>query len=612
MKYWYLILPCILVLLENCFQQIPRSFLHFSDIAQRDIPGLLIQTYVETYLRTVMYYALVTTGWELCLGAVAKRPIRIFSFLVAYPLLVKVLSYEYPALGTGYVASWRPYMQGLFLLSLVGWVGSRWIKGTKRWQPFFAGSSFVVFATLLWGTGVNRWSGELRSASESNSPSIVWLSLDGVPGRFFEERNRNFTPLWNSRWRERALHFTNAYSVVNGTYASFISMLSGQPPQETQIRSLFPSDRLGAVELKTLLPRQLEQRGYRTVYMTDCEATSWMPESFGFQQRYQGSAGVLACGRTLWMSYHPLLALFQPGEINNFCSALYHPQSFFDAIGKKIEELSKNKAPFFLVAHSCTTHQSLIHHLPSRSEPQYYEPFQKEELPLRSFGPTLREADFLMDSLLERLADKKIWTFLFSDHGVRPWKVNGVVRHLIHAWELPLSRDQYHVPLAILSPEITPGIRDSLVTLPQLYEATLSIADERPHLPAPQPFAILSSTVPFEGGEPAFRALAYSQSSFDTKGEFSFSQKLEQELFRREPLALVALPYRLIVDRSGGVKLFHELADPENEQDLAGRLPAVRQRLSKILELNRKNDPRFNAAHKTQIFFSWSDSKKNL
>ncbi|MEZ4752677.1 MAG: sulfatase-like hydrolase/transferase [Bdellovibrionota bacterium] len=422
-------------------------------------------------------------------------------------------------------------------------------------------------------------------------PSFVFLGFDGIPEDSFEAREDRIAaaPLWEQKWKKRALHFENAYSVTNSTFTSWFSILSGRYPFRSGVETLYPNSREGDQVLADLLPRKLQEAGYRTVFMTDCGTTSYMKPEYGFDELYQLAPGLFQCGQSLLTSKHPLAWFLDFGklrssflpELDSFCSAQYRPEDFFQKVETTLSKLQGQAQPFFLAVHSCSTHQSIVHqpamHSPLRADlpPAFYSHSDR----MKSLLLSVRVADFYLDRLLERIHSSKrnLWTFFFADHGTRIDKIAGKLKYFTHAMGMPVNRFQYKVPLALWGNGVPAAQETKLAALFDLYPTVL----EQAGLPVPKQDGaslfelparglILSSAMPLELS-PDNREMfdAFWENQVDSNGFHRFPKQLEFRLLAKRPIAYLKPPYRLLLRPDKGVQLFHEAKDPYGQQDLA-------------------------------------------
>ncbi len=546
------------------------------------------------------------------LKAIVHRAyVRPLLFLILYSLLIRFVFVTKPAVSGFYY--WY-YPKVLFTVALAGLLVALLKQFWKPTALVVAPLRRALRALALCGlalvfTVFPAAPPQISSSTakaKSPLPSFFLLGVDGIPASLLYETidGRSYAPLWQKHWSPQSIKFENAYSVSNSTYTSWFSLFSGRYPFRSGVELLYPGNRMGSVDSSALLPALLKQKGYQTVFMTDCGATSYMPDHFGFEQRYQLGEGILGCGRSLFTSRHPFTYLFNLGEtvfpeLNNFCSALYNPKSFFDEVDKTAKRLDASGRPYFLVVHSCLTHQ-LVSHVPAVSSPlrdNFPAPLATSDK-LRNLGLSLRLADYYVDKLWSESEkfQNPPWRIFLADHGVRIDKQANKLSSFTHGVGFPVNRFQYNVPLALLPPEgTTPLSLDpkALVGLIDLYPSLLHLAS----IKAPPNDGIplwdkqtsprkllLTSAIPLrlDANNPELIA-TFWKNTLDSKGYHHFPPDLEADLRLRRSVAVVSWPYRLVYNPLSVDLLYNEATDPYGLYNLVGSKTEIARDLKAYL-----------------------------
>jgi Sulfatase len=435
----------------------------------------------------------------------------------------------------------------------------------RRRFPSVALKGWGAAVLFLLATGRPVWERNVFPSRPGNteSPSFFVLSFDAVHGDLFEA-----SPHWKNELKVQALSFKNAYAVTNSTYTSWISILSGQFPIHSGVKSFFPSHRLGNLDASHLLPRVLAEHGYHTAFMTDCANTASMEKRFGFQDLYQPDRGLYECQEGVLASRHRGTRLFSIGKRNNWvfpsldsdCSFLSRPGVLFSEVQKKLGELGRGSKPFLLVVHSCVTSpDTLLKNAAVSSTKEQYR-------------DQLQDADEILATLWNQVKgmNRRPWTFFMSDHGIRFEKNLSGKEILTHATGLPTTRSLYEVPLAIFPPLAERGTEsDRLVGLIDLYPTLLNLAKIRwtwevdgVDLLKPDKSRDglwLNSSLPL--GRTSRKLQTLSRLAILNKdGTVGFPEQVETRLFSEAPLAWLSLPYRTLTFPDGSIQRFDEFS----------------------------------------------------
>lgn len=653
-RQWYLLIPLALVGLEAILWQSKNQFEAFFFIAQRDERDLTALQTLFSLFRVSAGYVLLGVVWENFVNLTAwligrKIPnpcMKIASFLMVYGIAIEVIALLFPKPSGIYRVPLHYQSFGLMAIALVIAI-TRWKyriqrdETNNRWAAVMA----LVAGLLVWVTSADRWEvgehGVRGTTLTHRSPSFILFSLDSVPADFFFEDNADFSamPYWRKRWHSKAITFKNAYSLTNSTYTSWYSVLGGKHPLTSGIRWLFPLERREP-SIDNFLPKRLSERGYRTVYLTDCAVTCYMENDFGFQEMYQPAKTFLGCGRSILTSLHPML-LFLPGlfpEVDNYCSYYYNPDRFFeDIVLTTLDRLDRSDQPYFLVIHSCLTN-GMLKHVPPRGS------YLRQELSHTHYSQaqwtfmlSLRWGDTYLDRVLERAANSPHhpWQILLSDHGSRvvrggqPTQSYREVVDLTHANGYPVSRYQYNVPLALIPPNHQPphgggtdfkgmiGEHQRVVYLPDLYPTIMELAgvpsDEQSlfhsllqETPSRDPMVLISA----HPVEPSYEKLIEdfkSYTRFDRSGIYRFSEKSQEIMSKNGGMAILDFPYRLLHVEGTHPQLFNELLDPHNDRDISRNYPRLTQRLFKDLKL--KMDAKLQSSGLFRFVHRWKNRR---
>lgn len=621
LRRWPLFAPFVTVGLELALQVRHPFVLYHYWIALRDQPLRSVLELSLSLARLYVAVALLAAAADLVFRLLATkvaglgRPsTKLFCFLALYAIGARTTFVLKPAISGAY---YLYYPKWLFLLASLGalWCLLRFRRSKQELVPqeWPARSSLWLFTatlalapTLLLLVPASRRTQQMPPSStkgpEKRLPSFLLIGLDGIPGDVFSygTKDAHVAPRWFDRWREQAIEFPTAYTVTNSTYTSWFSVLSGLYPHESRVQTLYPNDRDGQIPTEELLPKRLLALGYRTAFLTDCGATSYMRPEFGFDYLDQAGLGIFDCGRSLLLSLHP--ASFLAGslgvfpELSSFCSATYQPERFFSRVDQLLRELDKGDEPYFVAFHSCLTHQQLFSHTPPVGSllrerlPFHPEGFNQR---LTNLELSVRYADSLVDKLLETRLELRHapWTFLLSDHGLRIDLTEQKLTGFTHGVGDPVNRYQYRIPLALIpgshndGPSIRTGVsRPEVASLLDIFptvselaglpqggrkgSSLLPLLEGRPSGLAPP--LLLSSAIPIHLSADNHELIdVFLQNRIDRDGHHYFPPDLESKILTGAPVGYLRWPYRLLVQSGRPVRLFHEDTDPFNANDIS-------------------------------------------
>lgn len=611
-RFWYLFLPVPVLFFEEAAQRLSTSITgRFVQITLQQ-PWDMMQLVFLSVIRVWAVYALFSAAIYLLVDCLFRKKNISYRLICGLYLGVcgvirLIFENEYPALDNHSRIS-----VGLWLL-LFGTILCflPYPSKTVSYRSRRHGCVVVVIlsALLFWATPRQPVSHAPSPQLAKNAlPSFILLSFDGIPADFFrlDEQGDPVAPKWKSRWQSRSIEFENAYSVTNSTYTSWYSIFSGKYAVRTSVETFFPFDRLGQPD--SLLPNVLKGLGYRTVYLTDCGATALFDHAHGFDEVYSVDRGFLACAKTNVISRHSLTGLLNKWfpEHQSACSTIYRREKFFQIVLETINRLDRS-GPFLVAMHSCLTNHAFVSHIPrlGSSHTKNLPLKVRSSLALR-LALSIREADSHLDRLLEGIQnlESSVFTFFFSDHGVRIDQRNGELVNFTHVMGDPVNRYQYNVPLAILPPKNHfLGRRQDLVALIDLYPTILKLSGYQAEdtdgfnlltAPVPGRTVLQTSALPGPSLEHNGKIIElFKECTLGKEGFCYFSRPLDELVRSRRSLAIIQTPYRLVHKSDGELLLYNDVLDPYNLLNLREEKP---QKATQLLQTMKSYLERYSIA----------------
>lgn len=219
----------------------------------------------------------------------------------------------------------------------------------------------VVASCALLGFGFNR-SVEASIEPSSSQRNIIIIGIDSLSQPVLETHPEAM-PQFQHLYRQSVAH-TNAWSPMGRTCPTWLSILSGtSPASHGGVFNLRHSDR---IDRSGMLPIDLQQRGYGTVFGLDERRFCSIDESFGFDvvvgpahgamdfmvQKFNDSPLVnvfLQLGVSDWLLPH--------SRLNVAAHATYPAMDFVEAVREAVGSQKKN---LFLAVHLESAHYPYV------------------------------------------------------------------------------------------------------------------------------------------------------------------------------------------------------------------------------------------------------------
>lgn len=254
----------------------------------------------------------------------------------------------------------------------------------------------------------------IPTVHHSNKPDIIVIGIDSLRPDFITFfGGKNSTPAIDEFLRKAAV-FNDAYTPLARTYPSWVSILTGEYPMQNGIRFNLSSVK---PDYAHMLPKMLQQQGYKTFFATDETRFSNITPSFGFDQVIAPPVGfndfMLGTMNDFPLSNllvnTPIGKYFFPNSYaNRAVFSLYDPDLFLNQLAAAIKK-EKNR-PLFLAVHFCLPHF-----------PYFWGREQASDSSLTNYQSALKRVDKQFNDFLQILKENKLLEHsilvLLSDHG---------------------------------------------------------------------------------------------------------------------------------------------------------------------------------------------------
>lgn len=168
---------------------------------------------------------------------------------------------------------------GLLLAGLIRWL---WLQTARR----ALGLGVVVATFVLLNTGAWR---APTMQSEQLQPNLILVGVDSLSMAAFEKHGELLPSI--AYLLDAGQSYSRAYSNLGRTYPAWVTLLSGQYPQDNG--AFFNLRELSHSANQDLLSHQLQAQGYHSVFALDERRFNNMDQRFGFDRAVGPKPGVL-------------------------------------------------------------------------------------------------------------------------------------------------------------------------------------------------------------------------------------------------------------------------------------------------------------------------------
>jgi arylsulfatase A-like enzyme len=402
--------------------------------------------------------------------------------------------------------------------------------------------------------------------------------------------------------------FTNAFTPLARTTASWYSILTGQYPRNNGVRYNLMSRKYIDPRIRTISSFLKDERGWFTAHATDETRFCNLTEDDGFSQMKHPEFGVKDFIFSTVHDFslpnvffnHPLgHILFDFMKDNRSVYHLYRPGFFSDDLGRFYASFKKREK-VFAVVHYCAAHW------PYQSPYPYANMFLDEKnYEYSAYNGTVRMADDQFGRLIATIKRSGLYDdaliIVLSDHGET---INGhgtdlkesQQNNIILAVKLPNGKKHKEVTELVRTVDLAPTILEVLGEDASGFafdgESLLGLMEDKPDRSPWEEIAFMETgfSVDVPGGvglafqDMINRGVAFYE--FNDRGVITVREDLHPELIARKQRAVQTPEWKLVVDPAGrragasqAVKLFRCTNDPECDENVADAHPDVVERL---------------------------------
>lgn len=252
-------------------------------------------------------------------------------------------------------------------------------------------------------------------AYQETLPNIFIIGIDSLRPDFLGFFGHDIeTPFFDS-FLNSATVFSEAVTPIARTFPSWNTILTGQYPRETSIRTNL-AQQIG-VDSMTTLPKILQQYGYETIYATDETRFSNIGKNYGFDQIITPPMGLndflIGSFNDFPLSNFIINTsmgkwLFPYSYANRPVFFTYDPNSFLTLIKPAITE--EHHKPLFFAIHFCLPHYPYLwNNLSGReitkSPDRYVESIKRVDKQVSDFLNLLKRHHLLDQAIVVMLSD---------------------------------------------------------------------------------------------------------------------------------------------------------------------------------------------------------------
>ncbi len=269
--------------------------------------------------------------------------------------------------------------------------------------------SFVI---SIWAL-LNHSRSPLLQMATKAKPNVIIIGIDSLRPDYLGYFGADHPTPTMDQFLDQATVFSEAVTPLARTYPSWMSILTGQHPHQSRIRSNLV--KIDSSHFLDSLPAVFKRHGYETVYATDETRFSNIDKQLGFSHIISPPVGLndFLLGTFNDFPLSNLIVnsplgrwLFPYSYANRPAFHTYDPDSFIAMM--RSELLISHKTPLFLAVHFCLPHSPYLWlDSPNYDLPQarYQASIQRVDQQLKLFMALLKEAQLLNHSVVVLLSD---------------------------------------------------------------------------------------------------------------------------------------------------------------------------------------------------------------
>jgi len=277
----------------------------------------------------------------------------------------------------------------------------------RLWIPVVTGMTIIFYA-------YNTYQFKYLSSATSEKPNIILIGVDSLRPDFINWLGSDYSTPFMDQFLSQSVYFTEAITPLARTFPAWMSILTGQYPQEINIRTNLMN--LHNQSFPESLPAILKTHGYETIYASDESRFSNIDKRMGFNQIVTPPIGFsdFLIGS---LNDSPLTNLI----VNSFLgqvlmpynyanrAAYYHynPDTFINRLSRTI--LKSHQQPLFLAVHFCLPHYPYLYAgLNGENltpQERYVASIERVDQQLKQIYQLLKASDLLTHSIVVLLSD---------------------------------------------------------------------------------------------------------------------------------------------------------------------------------------------------------------
>lgn len=220
---------------------------------------------------------------------------------------------------------------------------------------------FLLFLSASSWIGLNQISLPPIHTASLKQPNVFIVGVDSLRPDFLSYFGSDLATPAIDNFLNHATVFSEAVTPLARTFPSWLTILTGEYPRHTGIRSnLINVDKMS---FNNSLPSIFKQQGYRTIYATDETRFSNIDQTIGFNEILSPTAGLndFILGTVNDFPFSNLLVntalghwLFPHSYASRAAFATYDPDSFIRLMTPAI--MQSTSQPLFMAVHFCLPH----------------------------------------------------------------------------------------------------------------------------------------------------------------------------------------------------------------------------------------------------------------
>jgi len=365
---YILLLTGFLMLLEfSYFIQCNRAYLSDYTFVSKNLsipltilPGIFY--FIAAEFTIHLAYALIVWIVVTCLPFRNKVNSAIIIWLLGVITIFVANQYYFPnskfAELTSLILTTPGLVKTVYFILITACIGVCLLVVSRSFFIFAISTLFICISFFILKTKTDI---PINNPATASRPNIILIGIDSLRPDFLSYFGYdNKTPFLDAFLNQSAV-FTEAVTPLARTFPSWSSILLGQYPRESRIRSNLSQQQF--LHFDDSLPAILQRHGYETIYATDETRFSNIDKNFGFNRIISPPMGLndFLIGNFNDFPLSNVLVntvigkwLFPHGYANRPVHFTYNPDSFLQLLKPVLAE--NHQQPLLLAVHFCLTH----------------------------------------------------------------------------------------------------------------------------------------------------------------------------------------------------------------------------------------------------------------